>query len=136
MSDASAKPEPILGKSESRALAIILFNKIHKELTSSEDELTERRAARIIQDALNLLPGYRSEPGSKTSILKIVREESGREEQTCEMNIQDAIDSLMVVWKEYLSLADPEQHPLKVRTRKPSSELTTQASKIQGATGE
>jgi hypothetical protein len=80
-----------------RSLAFIVFQKLRQEATSAPDEeLTESGAMRIFLDAINLMPDYEATTGARENVLLIQRE--GVEFQ---LNIQDAMDSLIVVWNDY-----------------------------------
>lgn len=80
-------------------LSFILYQKLARELTNLEEDLTPRLAGRLIREALDLLPGFlvRGGPDYDRLILKKMDDPS----HEVELSIRDAIDSLMVIWDDY-----------------------------------
>lgn len=92
------------GKLDPRVLTLVVFQKLHQELSEIEGPLTYQRAASLIRRSINHLPGYRAEKGSNEHILVVTNEYDP--ENVLEMNIRDAIDSLMIVWNDFRELMD------------------------------
>lgn len=65
-------------------------------------EMEEKEAARLIREAIDLLPDFKAEPGEKINQLLLTRV-SDRNPPVV-FDIQDAIDSLMIVWKDFQNL--------------------------------
>lgn len=87
---------------EQRALAITLFHALRHELTGIDDELGPEAARALLSRALNYLPGVEVEATERVNILKLHREGAA----PVDLNVQDAIDSLRLVWREYMRLEE------------------------------
>ncbi len=87
-----------------RALALIVFQKIQQELSyqDQEEDLSPRRAREIILDALKLLPEVSVSPGPREDLIRIHVPGASREpgDQVL-LNLQDIVDSLRTVWRDY-----------------------------------
>ena len=83
---------------DSRALALILFQKFHKDLPDLKDDPSERVLGEVIVDAINLLPDYVARPGNKKNLIQVRQLGDGSE---LTLNIQEFIDSLQTLWNEY-----------------------------------
>jgi hypothetical protein len=91
---------------EARAFAIIVYHALRRELADieSDDELDEKRARNMILRAVNLLPGYESRPNQEHSHLILI-EKLDEGQDTVSLNVQDAVDSLLIVWRDFQKLA-------------------------------
>lgn len=87
-----------------RSLSLVLFHAISSKLRLY-DELTPNQARAILMEALRLLPDYRITETDQSHILKI-ESEQGPEFL---FNVRDAVDSLLVLHREYRELSDPDQ---------------------------
>jgi len=87
-----------------RALSLVLYHSLRRELSSPDLELSERMAADMIARSLSLLPNIHLKQGSRYHLLTLTSAEG--DEIT--LNIQDAIDSLRLIWNEYRTLIRPE----------------------------
>lgn len=91
---------------EARAFAIIVYHALRSDLArlEEEDELDEPRARAMILRAVNLFPGYEARPDPRHGHLILI-EKSGEGQDTVSLNIQDAVDSLLIVWRDFRKLA-------------------------------
>ncbi len=91
-------------ESDTRALALVIFQHLRKQIPILQDSRTAR-ARDIIAEAIQLLPDYRAKKTDRDNILLIQRMTDPPDEFIA-MNIQDAIDSLTVLWRDYQSTLD------------------------------
>ena len=91
------------GDKESRAFAIVVYHALRSDLArlDEDDELDERRARSMILRAVNLLPGYEAAPDDERDHLLFIHKEN---QSPVQLNIQDAIDSLLIVWRDFRKL--------------------------------
>ncbi|MCB1325892.1 MAG: hypothetical protein H7A21_02445 [Spirochaetales bacterium] len=107
MSDASETADP--GRADVRAQALVLFHSLRQDLEIVEADLgefDEARARDIILRAINLLPDYEADVDERSHI---VIERTARRGNPIRLNLQDAIDSLRVVWRDYRELVEREE---------------------------
>ena len=111
MSDVSETAEP--GRTQAsgdvRAQALVLFHSLRQDLEIVEADLgefDEARARDIILRAINLLPDYEADVDERSHI---VIERTARRGNPIRLNLQDAIDSLRVVWRDYRELVEREE---------------------------
>ncbi len=92
---------------DKRALSLILFKKLTHDLKEFDDDMTEKTAARLIAEAVSLIPGFTVTRGEKAGIIYIKKEDSAGSDDPrgTPVNIQDAIDSLIIVWEDYQKLS-------------------------------
>ena len=85
-------------------LSFVLYQKLARELTHLEEDLTPSLAGRLIREAVDLLPGYlvRVGPSYDRLILRKMEDQA----QEMELNIRDAIDSLLIIWNDYHKLLE------------------------------
>jgi hypothetical protein len=90
---------------EARAFAIIVYHALRSELARLEedDELDEIRARAIILRAVNLFPGYEARKDPQYRHLILI-DKSEEDQNTVSLNIQDAVDSLLIVWRDFQKL--------------------------------
>lgn len=79
--------------------ALILYLKIQEELSSIEEEMNPKKAREIIVESLRLLPDYVVESTEKENWIRI--RTIGVAGKEILLNLQDAIDSLSLVWNDY-----------------------------------
>ncbi len=87
-----------------RVLSLVIFQKLQNDLTQLEEELTPRKAGELIREGLDLLPGYRALPGREIHQIRL-REEAAPDRPEGEekvIDIRDAVDSLLLLWNDYL----------------------------------
>ncbi len=99
---------------ESRAFALVVYHALRKELASlGEDELDDHQAREMILNAVNLLPGYEARPLSQKEAEQsgrmfaphlILIEKSDDKGDPVQLNIQDAVDSLRIIWRDFRRL--------------------------------
>ncbi len=87
-----------------RVLTLIIFQKLQKELIYIDESLRPDRAASIIRRSINGIPGFRAEKTRDEFILIVTNEASKK--NVMEMNIRDAVDSLIIVWNDYRTLME------------------------------
>lgn len=88
------------GKTEDpRVVSLILFQKLQKELNDLDDELTEKVALRILSEALDLIPDLVISPGSRPNEITVSHTRNPETKKV--LNLQDAADSLLTVWRDY-----------------------------------
>jgi hypothetical protein len=88
---------------DQRALSLVLYKKLTKDLTAFEEDMTQKAARKLITDAINLLPGYSAENTDRLNVILIRKTDD--QSDGVSVNIQDAIDSLMIIWEDYLHLS-------------------------------
>lgn len=94
---------------EARAFAIIVYHALRSDLARLDeyDELDEIRARAMILRAVNLFPGYEAQKDLRYGHLILI-EKTGEDQNTVSLNIQDAVDSLLIVWRDFRKLASRE----------------------------
>ncbi len=94
---------------EARAFAIIVYHALRSDLARLEedDELDETRARAMILRAMNLFPGYEARKNPEHSHLILI-EKTDEAGNTVSLNIQDAVDSLLIVWRDFQKLRGRE----------------------------
>ncbi|MCE9599665.1 MAG: hypothetical protein K8S54_17025 [Spirochaetia bacterium] len=86
-----------------RSLSLVLFHAISRKLRLYE-ELTPRQARAILMEALRLLPDFQINETEQSHILRI----SSEGVPDFLFNVRDAVDSLLVLHREYRELSDPD----------------------------
>ncbi|MBU45580.1 MAG: hypothetical protein CMN76_20395 [Spirochaetaceae bacterium] len=86
-----------------RAISLILFQYLSLQLSQLED-LDEKSARNLILKGLSLIPGLdpiRDNPEQDTIYLRF---DQDPEQKEIPFSMRDAIDSLMVLWRDYSRL--------------------------------
>ena len=78
---------------------LILFQMLSRGLSSLEEELTEIAARDLIVAAINLLPDYQARPANHPAKI-LVKELAGAHREQ-EIEFQNAVDSLKIIWQDY-----------------------------------
>jgi len=84
--------------------AFIIFEKLRQELADYDDEISPARAKKIIIKAISLLPGFNVEDSKKPdsiTVRSITSPGIG-----VEVPLQNAIDSVMILWNESIRFRD------------------------------
>ncbi len=102
-------------RKQARAFAIIVYHALRSDLANLDegddaDRLDEERARRMILRAVNLFPGYQAEADAEHGH-SILIEKTGPEPETVVLNIQDAVDSLQIVWRDFRRLSGRDAAP-------------------------
>ncbi len=101
-----------MNESDARALALVVFQKIHRDLPAMGEEPSDRLLRGLILDAVNLLPEYNGRPDdekpNRSNFIR-VRKSDEKPEQEIVLNIQGTLDSLRTVWREYQRQSEPEK---------------------------
>ena len=88
---------------QSQALALVLYHSLRRGLAAlDEEELDEKRARTMLLVALELLPGMQPRSTDREHLILI--EKSANADEKVRINIQDAVDSLQVVWRDFRAL--------------------------------
>ena len=108
MSDSVAVSGKAPGSSTSdpRGLALVLFQKFHRELPTLDEMPSDRTLREMILEAVNLLPDYAARKAPKQSNLLITAQGAQGSAEAL-VNVQDTIDCLRTLWEEYRR--DPPQ---------------------------
>jgi hypothetical protein len=99
---------------EEQAQALVLYHALRRELSRLDEELSPREARAMLLRALNLLPGLRAVAGERPHQIEVEQENDPR--QRARVNVQDAVDSLRAIWRDYQLLLERESG----RNRRPS----------------
>ncbi|MCB1167315.1 MAG: hypothetical protein KDK37_09480 [Leptospiraceae bacterium] len=89
-----------------RAVSLILFQYLSRQLSELED-LDPQNARVLINKGLSLIPGLNVEGDPKSDVVTL-RFDDDPDEQEIPFSIRDAIDSLMVLWRDYSRLHSGE----------------------------
>ena len=103
--DEASLPEKTF--SDPRALGLIVFQKFHSELPELGEEPGDRAMARLLLEAINLLPDFEARPGDKPHILLLQRLNMPHAKEI-PLNIQAHIDALKTIWRDYLDSVERE----------------------------
>ncbi|MBX7059593.1 MAG: hypothetical protein K1X75_16130 [Leptospirales bacterium] len=87
---------------QDRALALTLFHALRHELSTIDDELSPETARSLLLRAINFLPGIQVVEGPRKNLL-LLQPENG---PAVALNVQDALDSLRLVWREYMRMEE------------------------------
>ncbi|MCB1139711.1 MAG: hypothetical protein KDK23_13185 [Leptospiraceae bacterium] len=88
---------------DQRAISLILFQYLSLRLSQMED-LDESTARTLILKGLSLIPGLNVEDSDKERNDLVLRFDDDPEEKEIPFSMRDAIDSLMVLWRDYSRL--------------------------------
>ncbi|MCR9141307.1 MAG: hypothetical protein NXI24_03585 [bacterium] len=90
---------------EARAFAIIVYHALRSDLArlDEDDALDETRARAMILRAVNLFPGYEARKDPEFGHLILI-DKTDEGQNTVSLNIQDAVDSLLIVWRDFQKL--------------------------------
>lgn len=100
----NAKETKISGTGDPRVVSLILFQKLQQELNELDDELTEKRAIQILREALDLIPDLILAPGERPDELLVSNSQNPDAKKV--LNLRDAADSLLTVWRDYENAMD------------------------------
>ena len=89
-----------------RAQVLVLFQKLSKELSTLNEQATLKRAADLIVNALQILPDFSVEKTEKEGEILIRKLDTN--DAPVKLNIQDAADGLITLWREYQDAVDRE----------------------------
>lgn len=79
-------------------MALVLFQSMREKL-ENRDDLTESEARRILLESIELIPDIQSARMDRTTLyLQPVETDA-----EIRMPVQDAVDSLIMVWNDYMS---------------------------------
>ncbi len=93
------------GRTDPRMMSMIVFQRLyHKLRLLDEDNLTNETASSLICEAIDVLPGFHARKGRRNNII-IVRSDA-RPGHSGEMYVQNAIDSLRILWSDFQKLMD------------------------------
>lgn len=111
-----ARREQDEARKQARAFAIIVYHALRSDLANLDEGddadrlLNPERARRMILRAVNLFPGYEAEADAEHGH-SILIEKTGPESETVVLNIQDAVDSLQIVWRDFRRLSGRDAAP-------------------------
>ncbi|MBI41875.1 MAG: hypothetical protein CMF59_19950 [Leptospiraceae bacterium] len=86
-----------------RAISLILFQYLSLQLSQLED-LDETSARTLIYKGLSLIPGLDLGTDDTDADVIHLRFEQDPDQQEIPFSMRDAIDSLMVLWRDYSRL--------------------------------
>jgi hypothetical protein len=91
---------------DERAISLILFQFLQLQLYQLE-HLDEPMARSLIEKGLSLLPGLNIEQKEEEPDLIYLKFDSDSKAKEIPFSMRDAIDSLMVIWRDYSRLQNP-----------------------------
>lgn len=88
---------------EQRGLALILFHALRSAIEKLEPDANpnDRELRSMVLDALNLLPQLDAQSTAQSSWITLRRLSATSRSEPLRLNIQDTIDSLRIVWRDY-----------------------------------
>lgn len=96
---------------QARAQALVVYHALRKELAELDETPPPARARAILLRALNHIPNLRAYAAADRES-HIIVEKSDAPSERVRLNVQDAVDSLQVVFQDFLELsgAAPERN--------------------------
>jgi len=89
---------------QTQAEALVVYHALRKQLAELEETPPPARARAMLLRALNHIPNLRAYPATDRDS-HIIVEKSDRPSERVRLNVQDAIDSLQVVFRDFLELS-------------------------------
>lgn len=86
------------GQEQIHKWALVIFHKLSQELKNMDDDPDEKEARRAIREAIELIPDLHIKSTETPSIVYLKHPGKNKE---IRFPLQDAIDSLLILWNEY-----------------------------------